>query len=170
MNFNEAWHFFKEDLKDVIDRNREFKNSDYDKEGITQDVAQRLLFQMDIYESHIAQEKPERCDYRLKGWDWYEIADKLGISTEYDLKYPEETKMHYLTVENVLVYNEVLHYLESNYDNKEVVEAVREYLRAMTGDGEYVGNYDKVWRAMLEIEDDIVFMQFVFALLGHMWT
>lgn len=162
------WGYFKEDLKDSIDYNRSLKNSDYDTNGITEIIAHRFLYQMEIYEEHIG-EKPTITDYKLRGWDWGELCDKFDLE---DYEPPKDSQSYaYLNVDDVLEHNKVLHYLQDNWrDNKEVVDVIREHLRAMMDDCDEHTHYDAVWEGMLNIESDEVFMQFVFALLGHMWT
>lgn len=163
------WSYFKEDLKDVISYNHRFKNSDYDANGITESVARRLMFQMDTYEKHIGK-KAEITDYRLKGWDWGELCDKFGLE-DYEVPKGNRDNYMHLKVEGTLEYNKVLHYLEDRWmEDNQVVEVLRDYLRSMIPDKGPYTHYDAVWNAMLDIKDDMVFMQFVFALLGHMWT
>ncbi|MFW6016829.1 MAG: hypothetical protein ACOCRK_10360 [bacterium] len=164
MNYEKAWAFFKEDLKDIIGHTEKFDI--YDE---TKCMANRLLFQMETYEEQI-DKKVEITDYRLKGWDYTELLKKFNQIEFEGVDYGS------LAVEDVCSYNQVLHFLQDNWlddnykPNKKVVNVVKEYLRKMSRDEDKADHYDAVWQGMLNIKDDYVFMQFVFALLSHMWT
>ncbi|MFW6016639.1 MAG: hypothetical protein ACOCRK_09385, partial [bacterium] len=100
------------------------------------------------------------------GWDWGELSDKFGLEN-YN---PPEDEWGWVCVDDNLEFNKVYHYIKDNLDNEEVIKVLKEHLRKMIRDEGTPDHYDAVWQGMLNIEDDIVFMQFVLAFLGHMWT
>ena len=163
MNYKKAYKYLQKDLKDIIDYNGDFPLS---KSKYINSIVDRILFQTKIYENMI--DKPVTItNHKLKGWDWHELADKLNIPT-YD---PETDEMGYIEVDDVLSYKKIYNYLEDNFDNKQVIEVIREHLKKLIEQEGSEGNhYDAVWSGMLNIKSNYVFMQFVLALLGHMWT
>lgn len=175
MDYEKAWAFLKEDLKDVKSHSKKFKVNQGDSYSISEEMSDRLLHKMDVYEEHIGFEPVVDEDTPLKGYDWGELLDKFGIE-EYEM--PDNYNYSYLSIEDVLTFGTLYNYIKSNFRNDEVIEVLKDHLRAMIGQEQGLSNteedeythYDAVWNAMLDIEDDDVFMQFVLALLGHMWT
>lgn len=165
-DYKKSWQFFKKDLLDIVGYASRFKNNDYDAKGIAEQLAKVLLYQMSLYENHIGHE-PERTDYSLKGWHWGELADAFGIE-EYSGN--GDKPMHYIKIDDKPYFNIIEHFIKDNFKNEEVIETIKDHLRKMIRDEGKTDHYDAVWQGMLNIESDIVFMQFVLAFLGHMWT
>lgn len=116
--------------------------------------------------------------FKFHGWDWSELFEAFGI---WPKKFPsfldDEGKFSFEKEDKF--FDDLL----SNYLSKRAKEAggdpcceihpedkkiIRQYIEAHLKSG--AGEYGKVWKAMLEIESDIVFIQFFLTLYGHMWN
>jgi len=148
----------KEDLKDITSYTKKFDIYDETKE-----IINRLLFQIETYEEQIGK-KVKVTDYKLKGWDYEELLEK------FNQKQFKEVDHESSVIEDICSYNQILHFLQDNYENEQVVKVIKEYLYKLIGDKNTPDHYDAVWTGMLNIKSNFVFMQFVFALLSHMWN
>lgn len=169
MDHEKAYGFLREDVKDLISHFEDRMDNFYEPREYKHklEVLYNIKNQMETYTDLISKEVKVNEDYRLKGWDWAELADKLNI----EMTDPDVQSHEFSVIENDILYlKAVTNYLKANYDNKEVIGIVKDHLRAMMHDGEVHDHYDAVWEGMLNIKEDTVFMQFVFAFLGHMWT
>lgn len=166
MNYEKAWGMLKRDLKDIAEYNSKMKRDSNDKFAVTEDLSKRLIAQMNVYEKQIGKKPDKLVDYELKGWSYEELAEIFNLRCYL----PEEvTENSLYTADDILAHNVVLHFLENNFFNEKVINTVRNYMKKMIEEP-MSGEYAKVWNAMLEIEDNFVFMQFVIAFLQHMWT
>ena len=163
MDYEKAWASFKEDLKDLKHYRSKMSN-DFESDQIL-GIVNNLLYQMETYEQILGY-KPRKTNFGMKGWDYSEIMNKFGIE-DYDPPPEDDPYYQHVGIETVFRKRRVQAFLEENHNNPEVIEIVRDYLQTISC---VDGYYGKVWKAVSEIEDDFVFMQFVFALLYHMWT
>jgi hypothetical protein len=170
MNYEQAYKYLKTDVEELIDNFEEKMENFYDPREYHDklQVLHNIKNQMETYDKMVDSKLEINKDYKLKGWDWAELADKLNIKIEE----PEVESYAFSIEENdFLYYKAVQNYLKANSQNEEVINILKDHLRAMLGEElNTSGSYNEVWAAMLKIKYDDVFMQFVFALLPHMWT
>ena len=170
MNYEQAYRSLQTDVEELIDDFEGKMENFYDPREYHDklQVLHNIKNQMEVYDKLVDSNIEINKDYKLKGWDWAELADKLNI----EIEEPEVESYAFSIEENdILYYKAVENYLKANSQNEDVINILKDHLRAMLGDEMSTsGSYNEVWAAMLKIKYDDVFMQFVFALLPHMWT
>lgn len=172
MDYKSAFLYLKNDIESMIDVFEDKMSNFYtpDEYRYKLQLLHNLNDQIEFYNNDIGEDVNINENYRLKGWDWWEIGQKLNIDRkEYE---PIDDRGYSLPENDIMYYHTVKHYLMDHWEEEGVLDVVREHLKKMTGDRslEECRGYDAVWSGMLQIENDSIFIQFLFALLNHMWT
>ena len=165
MDYKKAFIELRNDLETLREHHNHFSHDSYDENAVKSEVLYTVMKQLDKYIELIEEDIETKKDYEFKGWSEYELLEVFGLDEDYCG-----------SIDNEIMYNELLmSYLMENIEfntdknepNSEAYYQVRRYMEKLV---EYDTEYSKVFKAMLEIDSDLVFKQFIFALIGHMWT
>lgn len=93
----------------------------------------------------------------FKGWDWCELAEYWGI----DMNQDEEQIAK--DMEEVIG-----NAMEEVWDKKssQITQDVRNYLKVLS---EYNTYEQPVWKGLLEVEHDLILLNFTMTLFRNMW-
>jgi len=166
MNYEEAFKNLKSDFEELKEEKDKFGSMFNDE--LVLGWINYIINHMEMYEKQVDCDSEELIDedMEFKGWDYSELLSKFNLD---DTELSRKDDPHYasIAIEEPMYRQRLVNFLQDNFRNELVVKEVRRYVKRIS---EYGGDYAKVWKAMTEIESDLVFMQFVFALIFHMWT
>lgn len=102
-----------------------------------------------------------QSEYQFRGWDQWELVECWNLAPKDDEEWGRDNEKVCDTIINFLWE----HYESGTFD--EVKSDLMRYIEALARND---GQYAIVWKALLEIKNDLILLQFVSALLPLMWS